>query len=104
MQFGKFHGVALIALGVLLLMVQVYVIFAGRANVEPLNPSDRITQTEPGAATLHVIDYLPGAAGVGLVALGGFVLMLGQKKLLDEVQNREANRTHHSAQRVEKHG
>ena len=102
MQFGKFHGIALLTLGALLLLVQVYVIFAGRANVEPLNPSDRITQTEPGtAATLHLIDYLPGAMGVGLLALGGFVLVLGQKKLLDEVQDREANRIH---QRLEKHG
>jgi hypothetical protein len=105
MQFGKFHGIALLALGILLLFVQAYVIFEGRTDLGRVNPPDQATQTEPGAATTsNAIDYLPGAMGIGLVALGGFVLMLGQRQRPEQVERREEHNVHPSPQRLEKHG
>jgi hypothetical protein len=88
MQFGRFHGVALLVLGTFLLLVQAFVIFEGRVVTRPTNLAERSSPSPAGPVPSRTIDYLPGAVGIGLVALGGFVLMLGQKKILEQFRER----------------
>ena len=91
MRFGRFHAVALLTLGLLLLMLQAYVLFETRANVASSSPADQATRTGPDTpfARAHGIDYLPGLVGLGLVAAGGYVLVQRQKKLLEAADARD---------------
>jgi hypothetical protein len=104
MQFGKFHAVAFLMLGVLLLLVQVYVVFEGRANVAQTSPPDQTTETGPQTVFTRPnrIDYLPGALGFALVAFGGYVMLQGRKKRLAE-ETRDLG-THDSSHGLAKHG
>jgi len=99
MQFRRFHAAAFLALGALLLLVQVYVVFAARANVARTSPPDQEVQTGPVTAfvPLQLVDYVPGVLGLALVAFGGYVMVQGQKQRL-EAEDPQNFRTHGSSQ------
>jgi hypothetical protein len=103
MQFGRFHAAAFLMLGALLLLVQVYVVFSGRANVARTSPPDQTTQPGPESVFIrpHRIDYLPGVLGFALVSFGGYVMMQVQKKRADEAADL---RTHDPSHGFPKHG
>lgn len=103
MQFGRFHAAALLILGLLLLMVQVYVVFEARSNVTRTSPPDQTTQTGPDTpfARPHRIDYLPGVLGLGLVAFGGYVMVQGKKR--PEPENPRDLKTHDSSHGLTRH-
>ena len=86
MQFGRFHAVVLLLLGLLLLLVQIYVVFEARSNVTQTSPNDQTTQTQPETPYTrpHRIDYLPGILGVGVVGFAAYVLVQGQKRRVGE--------------------
>jgi uncharacterized membrane protein YfcA len=64
MQFGKFHGWAFIALGLLLILVQLGLYFAPK--------QDAVTSPErnPAPAPVHKTTVLPGVVGVLSLILG----------------------------------
>jgi uncharacterized membrane protein YfcA len=64
MQFGKFHGWAFIALGVLLLLVQLGLYFT--PNQDAVISPER----SPAPAALHKTTVLPGVVGVLSLILG----------------------------------
>jgi hypothetical protein len=60
MQFGRFHGIALLALGAILLLVQVFVTF----NEKALPQKRRASSPKPAEGrprgTLPGLEYCPG--------------------------------------------
>lgn len=71
MQFGRFHGIALLTLGVLLLFAQAYVVFWGHGSeAKPQREADQAQR--PANRPENAFEYLPGALGVVLVGLGGY--------------------------------
>jgi hypothetical protein len=94
MQFGKFHGCVLLALGALLLLLQTFVILDSRtASSTKTLASERRAESEsrPAIAQLRVLEYLPGAVGIAVVAIGAAVLVQLQRKSLQQDQaEREA--------------
>jgi hypothetical protein len=90
MQFGRFHGVALLALGALLLCVQAVVIF--RATTPPQEtapPTQQAPATAPGRA-FPAFDYLSGVLGIVLASAGAYVLARASHK--GELERREEER------------
>ncbi len=73
MQFGKFHGWAFIALGALLVLVQVGLFFSGR--------QDASTAIETPAP--HKVSALPGIVG-GCSLIVGIGLFLAYRKQSQE--------------------
>ena len=72
MQFGKFHGIALLALGGLLLLMQVFMIFQGLdRNASRPQPTDQSLQAESrhNYRSLGAFEYVPAAAGAALIDL-----------------------------------
>jgi hypothetical protein len=68
MQFGKFHAWAFMALGALLLVVQVALHFVPRGE----------TSTAIETPAPHMVSPLPGIAG-GLALIAGVGLFVSQK-------------------------
>lgn len=104
MQFGRFHGIALLALGALLLVVQMVVIFDGKAPpTETTASSEQPPATEPSRAPLPGFEYLSGVLGVVISGAGAYVLAQAsrkgaQKRLEEERQDEERSfgpRGHH---------
>jgi hypothetical protein len=88
MQFGRFHGIALLALGAVLLLVQAVVIFHDKVS-----PRDTTPPSEPRAAAgasrapLAGVEYLSGALGILLAGAGAYVLgQASQKGALKRVE------------------
>jgi len=72
MRFGRFHGIALLGLGVLLLLAQAHVVFWGHSN-EAAQPPEQTEQSDrPLNREGRAFEYLPGVLGVVLVGLGGY--------------------------------
>src|SRR6516162_3916853 len=68
MQFGRFHGIALIVLGGLLLLAQTFVIFAGSTKTErPKAEETSETESKPPTSFTRGFNYLPGVLGVAMV-------------------------------------
>jgi hypothetical protein len=86
MQFGKFHGIALLALGSLLVLMQVFMAFQGldRSASRP-QPTDQSLQAESrhNYRALGAFEYVPAAAGTVLIGLGLWVIVRRQKEILD---------------------
>ena len=80
MQFGKFHGIALLALGAILLFVQVFVTFNEKS------PATETTASAPQPAkaqprgTLPGLEYLSGMLGILLAGTGAYVLAQAGRK------------------------
>ena len=68
MQFGRFHGIALLALGALLLLLQTFVSFRQKAPPGDGAPSAQQAPVSPGW------DYLPGVLGIVLAGAGAYAL------------------------------
>jgi len=96
MQFGRFHGIALLALGAILLFVQVFVTFNEKSPpTEPTPSSQRPAEAQP-RSTLPGLEYLSGVLGIVLAGAGGYVLAQashkGAQKRLEE-EHREEDRS-----------
>jgi len=93
MQFGRFHGIAMLALGAILLLVQVFVTFNEKS------PPTETTASSPKPAegrprgTLPGLEYLSGMLGVVLAGAGAYVLARtshkGAQKRLEEERQEE---------------
>jgi hypothetical protein len=103
-QFGRFHGIALLALGALLLVVQMVVIFNEKAPpTETTASSQQPPATQPSRAPLPGLEYLSGVLGVVLAGAGAYVLAQasrkGAQKSLEEERQEEdrsfGRRGHH---------
>ena len=94
MQFGRFHGIALLTLGVLLLAVQTVVIF--REPTKATAPSEQPAQAQPTEAPFHGLEYLSGVIGIVLTGAGALVLAQasrkGRQEYLEE-ERREEDRS-----------
>jgi tetrahydromethanopterin S-methyltransferase subunit D len=104
MQFGRFHGIALLTLGALLLIVQMVVIFNEKApSTGTTASSQQPPATEPGRRPLPGLSYLSGVIGVVLAGAGATVLAQAsrrgaQKRLEEERQEEDRSsgpRGHH---------
>ncbi len=85
MQFGKVQGIGMVALGVLLLLLQVY-----QLTYSAQVPASQ-TQAPPMAPiTERKISYVPAVVGVGLLAFGGY-LLLSQRRKNEEIQPRKTS-------------
>src|SRR5215472_9692612 len=81
MQFGRFHGIALLALGALLLFVQSVVIFKGTAPPgEAASSAQQAPVTPPGRPALPAWDYLSGVLGIVLASAGAYALARASHK------------------------
>lgn len=81
MQFGRFHGIALLALGALLLLVQIVVIFNDKAPPREATPSSQPPAAdERSRAPLPGVEYLSGALGILLAGAGAYVLAQASQK------------------------
>jgi cobalamin biosynthesis protein CobD/CbiB len=81
MQFGRFHGIALLALGALLLFVQTAVVF--REKARPSETTASATQAEarqPSSGPGRGLEYMSGVLGVVLAGAGGYVLAQASRK------------------------
>jgi len=73
MRFGRFHGIALLVLGVLLLFAQAYVVLWGHSNEAARSPEQTEQSERPLDREGRAFEYLPGVLGVMLVGLGGYL-------------------------------
>jgi hypothetical protein len=94
MQFGRFHGIALLTLGVLLLFVQTLVIFKEKSPAtETTASSPQPAAAQPRGRSLPALDYLSGVLGVVLAGAGAYVLAQasrkGAQKMLEEERQEE---------------
>src|SRR5690349_14413331 len=91
MQFGRFHGIALLALGALLLFVQVFVTFNEKSP--PTEPTATSQQLEAQPRTLPGVEYLSGVLGIVFAGAGAYVLApasyKGAQKRLEEERRAE---------------
>jgi len=91
MQFGKFHALALLAFGGLLLLVQALIIFEGRSpTAARTSASEHRSETgaQPAVAQLGVLEYLPGVVGIVATAIGATVLVHVQRQILEESERK----------------
>jgi len=94
MQFARFHGIALLALGALLLFVQTVVIFKEKSPVaEITDSSQQPPPAQSSGRSLPPLDYLPGVLGIVLAGAGTLVLAQvshqGTRKRLEEERQQE---------------
>ena len=91
MQFERFHGIALLALGALLLFVQTVVIFKQTAPPgEAPSSARQAPVTLPGRAALPAWDYLSGLLGIVLASAGAYALARASHQ--GELERREEER------------
>ena len=93
MQFGRFHGIALLALGAILLFVQVFVTFNEKSPpTETTASSPKPAEARP-RGTLPGLEYLSGMLGIVLAGAGAYVLARashkGAQKRLEEERQEE---------------
>lgn len=93
MQFGRFHGIALLALGALLLLVQTFVIFKEKSPAAETTAPSQQPPTQPSGRSLPALDYLSGVLGIVLAGAGAYVLAQashkGSQKRLEEERQEE---------------
>jgi hypothetical protein len=96
MQFGRFHGIALLALGTLLLLVQTVMVFKQKSPAAETTASSQPATAQPNGRSLPALDYLSGVLGVVLAGAGAYVLAQashkGAQKRLEE-ERREEDRS-----------
>ena len=91
MQFGRFHAVALLGLGGLLVLVETVVIFKEKApptEVAAPAPGPRVAQ--PGG-TFPGLEYLSGVLGIVFLSAGAYALAQASRKGSEE-RREEAER------------
>ena len=85
MQFGKFHGLVLLAFGFLLFAVQAWISF--EYSLPPgENSANRqeISQSEEKPVQEKHLTYLPAILGGFAVTLGGVLLLVHQEKRIEQ--------------------
>ena len=91
MQFGRFHGIALLALGALLLFVQTLVIFRQTAPPAEIAPAAQQAPAKPPGRAGW--DYVPGVLGFVLAGAGALALARtshrGESARLEEERRQE---------------
>jgi hypothetical protein len=94
MQFGRFHGITLLALGGLLLLVQTVVIFSAKSPPTETTASPQQSPAgQPSRAPLPGVEYLSGVLGIVLAGAGAYTLARvsheGAQKRLEEERSEE---------------
>jgi len=96
MQFGRFHGIALLMLGVLLLAVQTVVIFRAPADTKAPSQQPATAPAQPAETPFHGAQYFTGVIGTVLAGAGALVLAQasrkGKQEYLEE-ERREEDRS-----------
>lgn len=88
MQFAKVQGGALAALGLLLLVLQVYILFSStRQSGNPTQAPATPIQGE------QIARFVPGVLGLLALGLGGYVLLLQRKRRGNEETQPEKTRS-----------
>jgi len=84
MQFGRFHAIALLALGAILLFVQAVVSFEDRsASAAKAAASQQRAETEGRPdGRLPGLVFLPGIIGLALAGSGIYALVQLQRRVL----------------------
>src|SRR5262245_59775754 len=91
MQFGRFHGMALLALGVVLLLVQTVMIFNEKSPAAgSTSSSQQPAAVEPSGRSSPALDYLAGV--LGIVLAGAVAYVLAQASHKGARQRREEER------------
>jgi hypothetical protein len=81
MQFAKVQGGALAALGLLLLVLQVYILFSStRQSGSPTQAPATPTQGE------QIAKFVPGGLGLLALGLGGYLVLQGKRRGSEEPQ------------------
>ena len=78
MQFGRFHGIALLTLGAILLFVQAVVSFEDRsASAAKAGALQQRAETDgqPAAGRFRELAFLPGIIGIVLAGAGWYALV-----------------------------
>ncbi|HSC46359.1 MAG TPA: hypothetical protein VLC94_11020 [Candidatus Acidoferrum sp.] len=76
MQFGRFHGIALLTLGALLMCAQGLLVFWGHGSEPKAQPQPEQAQ-RPANRPENAFEYLPGVLGIVLLGLGGYTIARG---------------------------
>jgi len=88
MQFAKVQGGALAALGLLLLLLQVYILFSStRQSGSPTQAPAAPTQGE------QIAKFVPGGLGLLALGLGGYLILLQRKRRGNEELQPEKTRS-----------
>jgi hypothetical protein len=88
MQFAKVQGGALAALGLLLLLLQVYILFSStRQSGSPTQAPAAPTQGE------QIAKFVPGGLGLLALGLGGYFMLLQRKRRGNEELQPEKTRS-----------
>jgi len=96
MQFGRFHSIALISFGALLLLLQTYMIFASRAVAQrPMPDETSTTDSKAPVSSAHLFIYLPGAVGLAMVGLGAYGVVQRQREVIARADAKK-ELAHHS--------
>jgi hypothetical protein len=91
MQFGRFHALAFLTFGGLLLLLQGLILFEGRsATVTKTTASEHRAETtaRPAVAQLGILEYMPGVIGIIVVAVGATILVTVQRQVLEESEKK----------------
>ena len=77
MQFGRFHGIAFLVLGFLLLVLQAWLFFFTGPSLSPTaapqEPSIHVTVTKK-------LNYLPAVVGIAALITGGALYLSNRQK------------------------
>lgn len=88
MQFAKVQGGALAALGLLLLVLQIYILFSStRQSGSPTQAP--ATPTAGG----QIAKFVPGVIGLVALGLGGYLVLLQRKQRSGEETQPEKTRS-----------
>lgn len=101
MQFGKLHGILLVAFGFLLFAVQagIYLQYSKPPGENSAN-RQAITQSEEKPVQEKHVSYLPGIIGGLAVTLGGMLLLVHHEKRIEKA-DRKLNA---ASEKVSSHG
>lgn len=91
MQFGRFHALAFLTFGGLLLLLQALILFEGRsATATRTSASEHRAETaaRPAVPQLGALEYMPGVVGILVVAVGATILVHVQKQILEESERK----------------
>jgi len=91
MQFGKFHGIAFLIFGFLLLVLQAWLIF----SPGPVLPPNAAPQTPPVHVTQKV-NYLPAMVGIASLITGSAIYLSNRQKGPAATATYTRNRISHS--------
>jgi hypothetical protein len=79
MQFGKAQSGGLIALGLMLVGLQIYILFS--STQQPGSPTQAPATPTQGQ---QITKFIPGVVGILVLAVGGYLVLLQRKQRSNE--------------------